>query len=209
MGDKWHDEEESFLRDIEKQCNKYHENFMKEYMYYNKLSTRFNIPILVLSAFNALCAIALNDFLIQRYVSIMNAVLSSGTGILGSIQLYMKINEKLTNSMRASIHVKKLALKISKELTLGRNQRGTDGQQFLADCFAEFNTILEQSNPIEKKMKNFLQYSDFKDDDSSAPSSPQAKLKSIANSLIDVRRFNSPRQVERIYHAESPDNSEP
>lgn len=205
MVDKWHDEEEAFLKDLEKQCNKYYEYYTKEYKYYNKLSSKFNIPILIISAINALCAIALNDFLTQRYVSILNAILSSGTGILGSIQLYMKINEKLTNSLRSSIHVKKLALKISKELTLAREQRGTDGSQFLSDCFAEFNTILEQSNPIEKKMKNFLQFSEYKEEDESQTSSPKARIKSIANSLYEMSRRKS---VEQLYHSDSP-RSEP
>ena len=209
MVDKWHDEEEAFLKDLEKQCNKYYDYYTKEYKYYNKLSSKFNIPILIISAFNALCAIALNDFLSQKFVSILNAILSSGTGILGSVQLYMKINEKLTNSLRSSIHVKKLALKISKELTLGREQRGTEGSQFLSDCFAEFNTILEQSNPVEKKMKNFLQFSDYKEEDDSEISSPQARLKSMAGSIIDMSGWSRRKSIERVYHTESPARSEP
>ena len=76
MVDKWHDEEEAFLKDLEKQCNKYYDYYTKEYKYYNKLSSKFNIPILIISAFNALCAIALNDFLSQKFVSILNAILS-------------------------------------------------------------------------------------------------------------------------------------
>lgn len=206
MGDKWHDEEEAFLKDLEKQCNKNYEYFTKEFRYYNKLSSKFNIPILIISAFNALCAIALNDFLSQRYVSILNAILSSGTGILGSIQLYMKVNEKLTNSLRSSIHVKKLALKISKELTLARDQRGTEGSQFLSDCFAEFNTIIEQSNPMEKTVKNFLKLTDG--DDDSEISSPQARLKSLAGSVLDMTQWSRRKSIEKIYHSESP-RSEP
>lgn len=205
MGDKWHDEEEAFLRDLEKQCNKNYEYFTKEFRYYNKLSSKFNIPILIISAFNALCAIALNDFLSQRYVSILNAILSSGTGILGSIQLYMKVNEKLTNSLRSSIHVKKLALKISKELTLAREQRGTEGSQFLSDCFAEFNTIIEQSNPMEKTVKNFLKLTDG---DDSELSSPQDRLKSLAGSVLDMTQWSRRKSIEKIYHSESP-RSEP
>jgi hypothetical protein len=204
MVDKWHDEEEYFLRDLEKQCNIYYDYFMKDHSYYNKLSTKFNVPILIISAMNALCAIALNDFLAQRYVSILNAVLSSGTGIIGSIQLYLKINEKLTHAVRASIQIKKLALKISKELTIGRAQRGTDGQQFLSDCFAEFNTIIEQANPIERKIKNFLKFSDFKDEESEV-SSPKARIKSIANSLFEL---SNKKSIEQLYHSDSP-RSEP
>jgi hypothetical protein len=154
--DPWHEREEAFLTKIEQQCNDYAAHHTKDHMYYNKLSSRFNIPILVISSINALTAISLNSFLDQEYVSILNAVLSAGTGVLGSIQLYMKLNEKMTNALRASILMKRLALKISKELSIDRDQRSTEGQAFLQECFAEFNTALEQGNPIEKKLRNHL-----------------------------------------------------
>ena len=154
--DPWHDREEAFLTKIEQQCNDYAAHHSKDHMYYNKLSSRFNIPILIISSINALTAISLNSFLNQEYVSILNAVLSAGTGVLGSIQLYMKLNEKMTNALRASILMKRLALKISKELSIDRDQRATEGQAFLQECFAEFNTALEQGNPIEKKLRNHL-----------------------------------------------------
>lgn len=154
--DPWHHKEEDFLTKIEKQCNAYSTYFGKDYQYYHSLSSRFNIPILVVSSINALTAISLNDFLIQRYVSILNAILSAGTGILGSIQLYMKINEKMANALRSGILMKRLALKISKELSIDRAQRATEGQTFLQECFSDFNAALEQSNPIEKKIQNFL-----------------------------------------------------
>ena len=154
--DSWTNKEEEFLNKIERQCNAYASYFAKEYAYYHSLSSRFNIPILIISSLNALCAISLNDFLTQRYVSILNAVLSAGTGVLGSVQLYMKINEKMTNATRSQILMKRLALKISKELSIDRESRTTDGQVFLQDCFSEFNASLEQSNPIEKKIQNYL-----------------------------------------------------
>jgi hypothetical protein len=154
--DVWHDREEEYLTKIEQQCNDYANHHTKDHMYYNKLSTRFNIPILVLSSVNALTAVSLNSFLEQEFVSILNAVLSAFCGILGSVQLYMKLNEKMTNSLRASILMKRLALKISKELSVDREQRATEGQAFLQECFADFNTALEQGNPIEKKLKNHL-----------------------------------------------------
>jgi hypothetical protein len=154
--ESWHDKEEEFLNKIERQCNAYASHFNKDYQYYHNLSSRFNIPILIISSLNALCAISLNEFLEQKFVSILNAVLSAGTGVLGSIQLYMKINEKMTNATRSQMLMKRLALKISKELSVDRNTRVTDGQVFLQECFGEFNAALEQANPIEKKIQNFL-----------------------------------------------------
>jgi hypothetical protein len=205
--DAWHDEEEEFLGNIEKQSNMLHEYYLKEYKYYHTLSTKFNIPILVISSLNALCAISLNDFLRQRYVSILNAVLSAGTGMLGSVQLYMKINEKLTNALRSSINMKKLALKISKELTIARDQRATEGQPFLSDCFSEFNTALEQGNPLEKKMQNFLKFG--KDVVTSTPSSPSDHFRSAAQSLLNMApAWTRRKSVEKIYNNDSPSSSE-
>lgn len=179
---KWTTEEEEFLASLEKQCNTYHDNAIKEYKYYNKLSSKFNIPILIISALNALCAVALSDFLVQKYVSILNAILSAGTGVLGSIQLYMKINEKMTNSLRSSINLRKIALKISKELTIDRKDRLTNGQGFLSDCFAEFNTAIEQGNPIESKLQNHLKFADkhLRDE------SPSTPLRRVADRFIKI-----------------------
>lgn len=156
----WFDSEEEFLRKIEKQGNLYHKHYQKEYTYYNNLSAKFNIPILVVSSINALTAISLGSFVKQELVSILNAVLSAGTGVLGSIQLYMKLNEKMSIALRSSINMKKLSLKISKELTIYRDLRVTDGMTFLSECFAEFNTALEAGNPVEVKIPNHLAFSD-------------------------------------------------
>lgn len=155
---RWHQDEDDFLTRLEKQCNEYHEHHSKDHLYYTKLSSKFNVPILVVSAINALTAVGLNSFIRQEYVSVLNAILSAGTGVLGSVQLYLKINEKITNSLRASILMRRLALKISKELSIDMKNRETFGQAFMNDCFAEFNTALEQGNPIEKKIYNHLAF---------------------------------------------------
>jgi hypothetical protein len=199
--DPWHDKEEEFLSKIEKQCNLYSEYFNKDYVYYHKLSSRFNIPILVVSAINALCAISLNDFLSQRFVSILNAVLSAGTGVLGSVQLYLKLNEKMSNALRSSILMKRLALKISKELSIDRSQRATEGQAFLQECFGEFNAALEQANPIERKLTNFLAFGEAQVEQKSSMSflnlaaalSPR-RGKSIDESEI----FTYPKRLQRL-----------
>ena len=155
---RWHPDEERFLAKLEQQCNLYYDHFNRDHAYYSKLSSRFNIPILIVSAINALVAVALNSFVEQKYVSVMNAILSAGTGVLGSIQLYMKISEKMTNALRASILMKRLALKISKELSIDPTNRLSDGKGFVADAFSEFNVALEQGNPIERKLDNHLAF---------------------------------------------------
>jgi hypothetical protein len=199
--DPWHDREEAFLTKMEQQCNEYAAHHSKDHMYYNKLSSRFNIPILIISSINALTAVSLNSFMNQEFVSILNAVLSAGTGVLGSIQLYMKLNEKMTNALRASILMKRLALKISKELNIDREQRATEGQAFLQECFAEFNTALEQGNPIEKKLRNHLSLID--------PGKMEKKmsLMSLANAAVGF--VGSPRKSSLWNEANEADSLTP
>ena len=186
MSEKWHDSEEEFLRKIEKQCNHYHKHYAQEYTYYSHLSSKFNIPILIVSAINALTAVALNSFVDQKYVSIMNAVLSAGTGVLGSVQLYMKLNEKMANSLRSSIAMKRIALKIAKELTIARHIRVTEGLTFLQECFSEFNTTVESGNPIEKKLENVLAMVEA-DELNSVSSQPTSRLRGLINRVIRDR----------------------
>ncbi len=194
---RWHQDEQDFLAKLEQQCNTYQEYHNRDHLYYSKLASKFNIPILIISAINALTAVALNEFVDQKYVSIMNAVLSAGTGVLGSIQLYMKITEKTTNALRASILMKRLALKISKELSIDMENRVTDGQAFLADCFSEFNTALEQGNPIEKKLYNHMAFTEI-------PIREKQSLLNMAAAVVSgsprksIIDFSSSENLERL-----------
>lgn len=188
--DVWHDKEEEYLSKMEKQCLILHTHNLKDYHYYNKLSSKFNIPILIVSAINALTAICLNSFMSQEYVSILNAVLSAGTGVVGSIQLFMKLNEKMTNAVRSSIIFKRLALKISRELSIAREQRVTEGIPFLAECFSEFNTALEQGNPVERKLQDHLAFHGL--DVSSQPPTPS--VRKVADQLLTLAGRAVPRR---------------
>jgi hypothetical protein len=175
---EWTEREEEYLSQIEKQCNDLYYYYAKEHQYYIYTSKRFNIPILVISAVNALTAISLQNFLAQEYVSILNAVLSAGTGILGSIQLYLKLNEKMTNALNSSITFKRIALNISKELSIDSHNRATDGKTFLAEIFAEFTTTLKNGNPLNRKVKNYLKLDKGQD--------TPTTIESVAEQLIEL-----------------------
>lgn len=190
-GDRWHTEEEVFLENLQKQCETMYKYMLKEHHYYDRLSGKFNIPILIISSINSLTAVGLNAFVPQEYVSVLNAVLSAGTGVLGSIQLYLKLNEKMTKATRASVGFKRISLKISREMALTREVRMTEGPAFVQDCFSEYNQILESANPIEKKLEEFLTIK--KPGDISMPSSPSHttmndSLRTVADKLMNLAR---------------------
>ena len=155
---RWHDAEEEYLRKLQHQCEELYKHNMKAHLYFDRLSNKFNIPILLISAINSLIAVSLNSFIEQKYVSVMNAILSASTGALGSIQLFLKVNEKMTKATRASMGFKRISLKISKELALDRKVRTTEGPTFVTDCFTDYNQVLEAGNPVEKRLEDFLSF---------------------------------------------------
>ena len=157
----WSDREEDFLRKLSYQSNLYYQYYNKQYYNLSNTSRKYNIPILVISSVNSLMAISLSQFIPQTFVSIANAILSATTGILGSIQLFLKINEKMSRCLIASIDFNHLYLKITKELSIDRCIRMSDGKTFLNECFNEYNQILEKAIPLEKKINNLLSPEDF------------------------------------------------
>lgn len=197
MGDppappRWHDAEEEYLRKLQFQCEELYKHNMKDHMYYDRLSNKFNVPILVISAINSLVAVSLNSFVRQEYVSVMNAILSAGTGALGSIQLFLKVNEKMTKATRASMGFKRISLKISKELALDRHVRTTEGPTFVNDCFTDYNQVLEAGNPLEKKLSDFLSFkSTVSTPEPPSPFSSIRGVRSVAQRLMFLARNRS------------------
>jgi len=51
----------------------------------------------------------------------------------------------------------KLSIKISKELSINRDDRATNGNTFVQDVFNEYNDILEKSGSVDKVLKDYLQ----------------------------------------------------
>jgi hypothetical protein len=158
----WTDKEEDFLKKLSFQSNLYYQYYNKEYYNLSNLSRKYNIPILVISSINSLMAISLSQFMPQNIVSILNAILSATTGILGSIQLFLKINEKMSSCLIASTDFNHLYLKITKELSIERDLRCSDGKTFLNEAFNNFNQIIDKAIPLEKKIDNFLILEEFR-----------------------------------------------
>lgn len=152
----WNNSEEKYLNKLHHESHSLSEYNRKQYIKYIKISKQFSIPILILSSLNGLFALSLQPFLKQDYISVLNACISLTCGVLGSIQLFMKIDEKIHNYIICSHEFNKLSIKISKELNLEPNCRHVKGRDFLMEIFSEFNTILDKQEVKEKSVKEYL-----------------------------------------------------
>ena len=153
---EWNLNHENYLNKLQLQCSEEYHYFNRNFLFYFETSKYYSIPILILSAVNSIISMALVSFVKQEYVSIISSSVSLTVGIISSIQMFLKINENMTNSLVASIKFHKLSVKICKELSIKRQDRKTDGNTFLNECYGEYIDAIDRVGAYQRKIKNFL-----------------------------------------------------
>jgi hypothetical protein len=152
----WTPQQEEFLRRLHLECHTLAEYNRKQFQVYSRIHQRFTVPILVLSGINSLFAVSTQPFLEQNLISITNACLSLFCGILGSIQMFMKVDSKIHQFVICAHEFKKLSYRISRELSVEPNVRSNNAKEFLNDAFNEFNNILDKMETKEKRTREWL-----------------------------------------------------
>jgi hypothetical protein len=92
----------------------------------------------------------------QEYISELNCGISFVIGLLTSISLYLKIEDKLENELFASKEYNKLSIDIFKILNLKENDRGIDGDQYLNNIYNEYIKLLDRTNLSENNLVDLL-----------------------------------------------------
>ena len=90
----------------------------------------------------------------------MVAGISLVVSILGSIELYMKIQENMETELVAQKDFYILSISIYKVLQLDDENRNIDMKLFLEETFANYQKLIENSNVVAKKIKDKLTFVD-------------------------------------------------
>lgn len=131
-------QQEEFLRRLHLECHTLAEYNRKQFQIYSRIHQRFTVPILVISGINSLFAVSSQPFLQQNLISITNACLSLFCGILGSIQMFMKVDTKIHQFVICAHEFKKLSYRISRELSVERDVRSNNGKEVVNNALNEF-----------------------------------------------------------------------
>ena len=86
----------------------------------------------------------------------MVAGISLIVSILGSIELYMKIQENMEVELVAQKDFYILSISIYKVLQLDEENRNIDMKLFLEETFANYQKLIENSNVVAKKIQDKL-----------------------------------------------------
>jgi hypothetical protein len=142
----WNDKIEKLLNEIRLNSNMLSDHHKKLYFGIKNIVVYFKLPIIILSSLNAIIAVSLTNYLDQNIISGSNCLISFIIGILTSISLYLKIEDKLENENDMSKEYHKLGIDIYKILSLGADDRGIDGDQYLNNTYNQYIKLFERSN---------------------------------------------------------------
>ena len=153
----------AFNTDIERLLDKIRQNCVimsdyhkKRYLYLKERLKLFKIPIIILSSLNSVFSVGSQPYLEQGHISALVSGISLIVGILGSIELFMKVSENIEVELLAQREFYILSISIYKILQLDIENRNLDMNLFLEETFSQYQKLIENSNVVEKKIKDKL-----------------------------------------------------
>lgn len=153
----WSQDIEIILENCRGNCIMLSRLHKQEYLYYNGLLKWFKLPIITISALNSVISLGLQPYWEQGYISALNSGLSLVCGIIGSVEMFLGINNRCENELDLSKSFYLLSVSIYKVLSLDRNNRGCDGKTFLETTLNDYCKLIEQSNLTVKRIMDKLQ----------------------------------------------------
>ena len=116
----------------------------------------YRIPIIVISALNSVGAVSFQNFVEQKYISLINMFLSLVVGIISSIELFNQISAQMEVELVGSRDFYVLSIDIFKYLSLDKSKRETEEKIFLSDTWTRYTKLIETSYLLKKKVDDKL-----------------------------------------------------
>jgi hypothetical protein len=132
-------------------CVNLSEYHIYKYRRYKRYLMLFRIPIIILSGANVFCAVGLQPYITQDWISAINSLLSLLCGILTSIELFLNIQKKMESDLISHKDYYRLSIDIYKVISLESHVRKVDGKTFLDQKFSEYEKLIKGSNVFDSE----------------------------------------------------------
>lgn len=132
--------------------NKIHK---KRYLELQQSLKYFRIPIIILSSVNSIISVS-QQFIPQMYITATNSLLALTTGIISSIEMFLKIDSQMESEMISQKEYYILATSIYKTLCLNQDNRPDDMKAFLEESYGTYIKLLENSCVVHRRIEDQL-----------------------------------------------------
>lgn len=168
----------------------------------------FRVPVIFLSAAGSILGMALVPHLPQTVVTVTCSVISMSVGLIGSVELFLGIGNKMESELVQSKELYLLAIELQKTLLLDPLNRNGDGIAYLEDKFNVYSKLIENSYLLESRIIDELTPlpNEFRVVFEKTPSEEsnrswffpkrRRRKKRPELGVLDVNRFRNMRKVE-------------
>jgi hypothetical protein len=152
----WNQDQETVLEKIRQNALIMKKSNTKAYIYAKSRLANYKIPIIILSAVNSVFSVGAEKYLPQHIISGTSCLISLTVGIIGSIQLYLQIEQSLETTRESSREYYNLAIDIYKTLALDREHRPKTGDEYLTEIYSQYVAIHDRSLVMSKNYDDSL-----------------------------------------------------
>jgi spore maturation protein SpmA len=153
----WTQDIESILESIRANSAVLTREYKKRHFLMKSTLRYFKIPVIVISAISSIISVGTQKYMEQSLISMTTCVLGLIVSVLGSIELYLKIQQQAEEDIIASREFQILSTEIFKTLSLRVEHRPINGKEFLEKKFDQYIKLIESSNPLAKKIVDSMQ----------------------------------------------------
>jgi hypothetical protein len=147
---------EGVLEHIRVNCAILTEYHRKDFLKLNNSIKYYRIPVLLLSSVASVWSVSGTAFLDQEIVSLTNCMLGLIAGTITSIELFVKLDEKMKLAEELSHKYYIISADIFKTLSLRDENRNQSGKDYLMEIFSNYLKLIEKSNILDKRVKDQL-----------------------------------------------------
>jgi hypothetical protein len=128
----------------------------KKYLELKHTLKYYRIPVIIFSACNSVLSVGLQPYLNQQTISATTCIISLIVGIIGSVELYLSIQNQMELELSLSKDFYALAINIFRILNLERENRNTDPHAFLDNIYSDYHNLIQKSNLLKSKIDDEL-----------------------------------------------------
>ena len=154
--ENWTDDIEKLLHDIRINSAMMSNQHKTNFFYYKKVSARFRIPTIVLSALVSVISVGAEPYIRQQHISAITCLISLVVGVINSIELYLRLQDNLENELDKSKQYYQLSTDIFKITSLNAENRVGDAHKILDDFYDRYIDLFSQSNLMRTTFKDKL-----------------------------------------------------
>jgi len=152
----WSDEIEEICEKLRVNCVNLSEYHRKRFYHFKAYGKWFRLPLIVLASINSTASVGLQPVLDQQIISGITCLIGMVMGIIGSLELYLGIQNAMELELKQSKEFYTLAIHLYKTLSLRRNNRLEDGKEYLNEKYSLYIKLCESSNLLDRRMKSDL-----------------------------------------------------